>query len=205
MGKASSDFEKAAQRKVNLTWLFLIVAGAVWYFTDWIWALIPAAAAILFAIQSISANLISIQMEKTEDTIRQPIAETEGSDDFLEIVQKYGRTLEFDAPTPGSVADLNKLPYPKQKIKEALIQAMKITSDPQIKDHLKIAFISLADWQEGVGGEDIGFDFSKPDFPQDIIKRAERTSEIGDEVMKWMQISELERQQLTAELERLSL
>jgi hypothetical protein len=42
-GKGAADFSVAAQKHANATWFYLIVAGSVWYFTGWGWALIPFA------------------------------------------------------------------------------------------------------------------------------------------------------------------
>lgn len=55
--------------------------------------------------------------------------------DVEKIVQAYGATLEHNAPTPGCVADVSKLPYPKEEIKRALIVALRSTKDPKMRDH----------------------------------------------------------------------
>lgn len=65
-GKTSADFKKGSQRKANATWVYAIVAGAVWYFVSWPWALIPAALATLSAFQSVSATMIALRLEKAE-------------------------------------------------------------------------------------------------------------------------------------------
>ena len=70
----------------------------------------------------------------------------------------------YHAPTPGCVADAGKLPYPKEKIKYALIIGLKATDDPKMCEMLKFAFIQLADWQEGIGESDKGPDLSKFDL-----------------------------------------
>ena len=67
-GKTANEFKSGAQNKANATWLFLAVAGAVWYFASWPWALIPAAIAALRALQSISATMIASRLEKLEST-----------------------------------------------------------------------------------------------------------------------------------------
>ncbi len=66
MGKTTADFKQGARRKANATWPFLIVAGAVWYFVGWAWALIPAAFAAWNAFQSVSARMIAIRLDKAQ-------------------------------------------------------------------------------------------------------------------------------------------
>jgi hypothetical protein len=68
MGKSAAEFKSGARRKANATWPFLIVAGAVWYFAGWGWALIPAAIAAWNAFQSVSATMIATRLERTEAT-----------------------------------------------------------------------------------------------------------------------------------------
>jgi hypothetical protein len=65
-GKKAEEFHHAAQKHANATWIYLIIAGIVWYFTSWIWALIPGALGIFTAVQSISATLIAIKLKKLD-------------------------------------------------------------------------------------------------------------------------------------------
>ena len=64
MGTTAGAFNGGARRKANATWLCLAVAGAVWYFVSWPWALIPAAIAAWNAFQSMSATMIASRLEK---------------------------------------------------------------------------------------------------------------------------------------------
>ena len=66
MEKSASEFRAAAQRHAKTTWFFLIVAGAVWYFANWLWALLPTGIGIFTALQSISSTMIASKVEKTE-------------------------------------------------------------------------------------------------------------------------------------------
>lgn len=99
------------------------------------------------------------------------------------IIQAYGAILETRAPSPGCVADVTKLPFSKQEIKDALVLGLKTTTNPQTRDLLKIGCIHLPDWQDGVGEEDQGLDPSKLDLHADpstplISKlRSRRTAE----------------------------
>jgi len=64
MGKTAAEFKSGARRKANVACLFLAVAGAVWYFVGWPWAVIPAAIAAWNGFQSMSATMIAGRLEK---------------------------------------------------------------------------------------------------------------------------------------------
>jgi hypothetical protein len=66
MGKTAEDFHVAAQKHANAAWFFLIVAGVVWYFLAWTWALIPAAIGIFSAFQSVSSTMIESKLENLD-------------------------------------------------------------------------------------------------------------------------------------------
>ena len=66
MGKTAAEFKQGAKRKATATSLFLIVAGAVWYFVGWAWALIPAVFAAFSAFQTMSATLIAARLDKPQ-------------------------------------------------------------------------------------------------------------------------------------------
>ena len=72
------------------------------------------------------------------------------------IMQHYSKFMQTNSPAIGHVADSQKLPYSKKKIKEALIIAITNIPDPQAKSALSIADVHLANWQDGVGNEDVG-------------------------------------------------
>ncbi len=63
-GNTSEQFEIAAQKHANATWFYLIVGAVVWYFSSWLWALIPFAIAVYTAAQSISATLVAIKLKR---------------------------------------------------------------------------------------------------------------------------------------------
>lgn len=65
-GNTAAQFHEAAQRHANATWAYLIIAAIVWYFTSWMWAVIPFALAAYVALQSISATLVATRLEKYE-------------------------------------------------------------------------------------------------------------------------------------------
>ena len=202
-GKGAADFSAAAQKHANATWFFLIVAGAIWYFLGWGWALIPVAIGIYTAVQSVSATMVATRIEKLKKI--SPIDKAEDiTDEIMSIIQTYGKTLENYAPTPGCVADSSKLPYPKQEIKAALISGLQAIDDTQMKEHLKIAYIQLSDWQEGVGDTDQGIDLKNIDPNQsaeDLAKAITEQSSGKD----WGAIVLKEQDALKQELKDLGL
>jgi hypothetical protein len=68
------------------------------------------------------------------------------------VLLDYGIVLGRGSPEPGYVADAAALPHPKPRIKKALVVAMRSMQDPHMRSQLKKAYVSLADWQEGVEG-----------------------------------------------------
>ena len=72
--------------------------------------------------------------------------------DAERVLQDYGIVLGTAAPQPGYVADVKALPHPKPRIKEALVVALRSMHDPHMRSQLRKAYVSLAVWQEGVGG-----------------------------------------------------
>jgi hypothetical protein len=96
---------------------------------------------------------------------------------------------------------VSKLPYPKEKIKEALIIGLGLTSDSQMREMIKVAYIHLADWQEGVGDTDLGLDLSKIDLDDDPTKLAGSISKQRAGYEKWAPIVNAEQKALQQELE----
>jgi len=121
------------------------------------------------------------------------------------IIQSYGAVLQTEAPQPGCVADTIKLPFPKEKIKAALIFGLKGTDDQQTKEMLKVGYIQLAEWQEGVGEIDVGLDLSNMDLNDDPVKLAEQVSAQGSGHEKWQPIVKAEQERLKQELVDLGL
>ncbi len=65
-GNTSHQFRDAAQKHANATWIYLIIAGIVWYFSSWAWSLIPFGLAAFSAFKSISATMVAMRLEKQE-------------------------------------------------------------------------------------------------------------------------------------------
>lgn len=199
MGKSSPEFTAAAQKHANATWFYVIAAGVVWYFFGWGWALVPIALGVYAAFQSISATMIATRLESQKQG-------SEPSDtDFVRIVQAYGKTMETSASVPWALADANKLPYPKQQIKDAIVAALRMTDDPQIKEHLKVGYIQLSDWQEGVGETNQGLDVSALDMSRDTESLAKAVLEQSSGSEKWTAIAQKEQEVLKQELQELGL
>jgi hypothetical protein len=68
--------------------------------------------------------------------------------DAEKIIQAYGAAMESQK---GVYADASELPYPKAKIKEALLIAIALQPDEKARNLLKTSYVALADWQEGIG------------------------------------------------------
>jgi hypothetical protein len=198
-GKGAAEFSAAAQKHANATWFYVITAGVVWYFFGWGWALIPIALGAYTAFQSVSSTMIAAKIEKLEQSSDTP------DNNFIPIVQAYGKILETSAPAPGTVADVNKLPYTKQQIKEALIAVLRSTDDPQMKEYLKIGYIQLADWQEGVGESNQGLDLSNIDLNQDAKSLAQQVLDQSVGSKNWATVVQKEQEALKQELQELNL
>lgn len=199
MGKHSSGFSAAAQKHANATWFYLIVAGAVWYFFGWLWALVPAALGVYTAFQSISATMVATRLESQESN------SGSSNTDLGQIVQAFGKILETAAPAPGTVADANKLPHTKQQIKVAIVAALRSTGDAQIREHLKVAYIQLSNWQEGVGETNRGLDASALDLNQDAESLAKAVLEQSSGSANWPGKAQKEQEALKQELQELGL
>lgn len=134
MGKRSSEFTAAAQQKANATWFCLIIAGVVWYFFEWPWALIPAALVVYTAFQSISATMIATRLENHELNSEAHNTRSESyesnhtvtSEEAERITQEFGRFLAERLPI---IKDANLLPFPKSIIMKALIMQEQFACD----------------------------------------------------------------------------
>ena len=62
----------------------------------------------------------------------------------IRIIEDYGAVLESVTHAPGCVVDARNLPHPKQRIKEALMVALRSTTDPHKREHWKTGLIYLA-------------------------------------------------------------
>ncbi len=121
------------------------------------------------------------------------------------IIQDYGVVLESFAPAPGCVADVRNLPHSKERIKQALVLALRLTKEPQMREQLKIGYISLADWQQGVGKGTVGIDLTKMDLDTVPLEMAKRIASQEKAMEKWAPLVKAEQAALKAELQNLGL
>ena len=121
------------------------------------------------------------------------------------IVQDYGAVLEASALAPGCVADVRNLPHSKELIKQALVIALCLIEEPHVREKLKFGYISLADWQEGVGNTTVGIDCTKMDLNGDPLEMAKRISSEGITMKKWMPLVKAEQEMLKSELQKFDL
>jgi len=209
MGKGAEELSAAAQKHANATWAYVIAGGIVWYFFGWKWALIPFGLGIYTTVQSVSATKIATKIKNLEQSSA-TLGDNSTNSQLISslIVQAYGKVMETSPPAPGSIADATKLPYTKKQIKDALIVALRNTDDPLMKEQLKVGYIMLADWQEGVGESNIGLDLSNIDLKQGTNSQVEQLLEEykGSENWgEWIEVVKKEGEVLKQELRDLNL
>ncbi|MFQ5829534.1 MAG: hypothetical protein ACE5JD_10320 [Candidatus Methylomirabilia bacterium] len=119
------------------------------------------------------------------------------------VVADFGEVLATRVPVRGSVADVDELPYAKDQIKLATLIMLKVTNDPQLREHLKFAYVSLADWQAGVGPTHKGLDVTKLDRTKSALDLAKEVAARGEEMQKWQPIVKAEQEALIGELRKL--
>ena len=117
------------------------------------------------------------------------------------IVQDFGHALPS---CKGSFADVSELPYPKSVIKVAILAALSIAGDTRVRERLKAAFVSLADWQEGIGPGPHDLDAAQR--PGETIQElAKRISQTAPAFMALSKRVTTEMEGLLAELKSLGL
>jgi hypothetical protein len=123
----------------------------------------------------------------------------------VEVINEFGSVLDRGKPAPGCVADLTKLPFPKEQIRQALIIGLRSNPDPKMKQMLRMAYIELANWQPGVGVEDQGLDTSKLNLAEDVEGLARDVLGQMQRQDEWSAIVLQEQSSAKSELERLGL
>lgn len=123
------------------------------------------------------------------------------------VVADFGNLMEeLDCMT--KFYDINKLPYTKEKITNSLAFAYNTISDPQQKEHIKIALMCLPHFQPGIGDNPIAGlpDLSEVDLGNDDNVKALATQIAGgtEAHSKWqelMQNAEIESAELLRMIE----
>ena len=88
------------------------------------------------------------------------------AEERINIISDYGALMEERSSSVGSIWDVRSLPHDKKAILGAICFEIIGEDDDQKVEMLKIGALSLADYQEGVGGQPIsplGVDLSKVD------------------------------------------
>jgi hypothetical protein len=122
-----------------------------------------------------------------------------------QIVREYAASLAASKASLDGVADENKLPHPKRYIKEALIIALRATTDEDRKKQLRAAYVLLAEWQPGVGAEPVSSDFGAMQPGASVEDLARQIVARGDRMAKWAPLVSAESQALADELQKLGL
>lgn len=123
----------------------------------------------------------------------------------VEIISRFGSVLEHESPAPGCVADITRLPFPKDQIRRALIIGLRANKDPKMKEMLKVAYLELANWQPGVGSENQGLDVSKLDIDSDVEALARAVVNQTQRQDEWSEVVLKEQASAKDELENLGL
>ncbi len=126
-------------------------------------------------------------------------------EEMNKIVQDYGSAMVSCGPPPGGVADVSKLPYPKSKIKKAIIQALQTVDAPEMATSLKGGYTQLSDWQEGVGDANIGLDLSTLGVDMDTGEREKAFLERQSQMEEWKDKVNNETHSLRDDLIKLGL
>jgi hypothetical protein len=156
-------------------------------------------------IEIIKTNLAD-NAEKSENKAKDSsISQAMPLGEMNKIIQEYGSAMVHKAPPAGGVADESNLPYPKSKIKKAVIQALCAVDGPEMATSLKHGYLKLSDWQEDVGEQSIGIDLSKFGMILDTDERVDAYLEQESQIEKWKNQVNDEMESLQDDLEKLGL
>jgi hypothetical protein len=100
--------------------------------------------------------------------------------DSIKIISAYGKAL---LDRKSSYGDESELPYRKEQIKEALIIGIKQTRDPRLREQLKGAYITLAEWQAGFGRRRAAAELTDEEL-KDPTKAMKRILDSGEDFLK---------------------
>jgi hypothetical protein len=118
-----------------------------------------------FFVPENSVGFLARLFSKSNDDQTNRITDAEAT----RIIQAYGKAL---MDCVGVYGDVAQLPYPKARIKEALIHGMRTTDDPKFREQLKGAFMTLAQWQAGASKGPGEFSDEELKDPQKALARA---------------------------------
>ena len=118
-----------------------------------------------------------------------------------QVVEDYEHLLQTSPTLPGRVSDVSELPHDKETIKAAITACVYVTRDPVRTEQLRYNYLNLSSWQEGVGPETLGIDFSQLDLSVEPGELNQLLQKISDGMEKWTPIMEAEQKQLRSELQ----
>ena len=119
------------------------------------------------------------------------------------VVQDYGNFLETSAPLPGCVADVNQLPHSKEHIKAAIGVCVGKIRVPDVIDELRSGYLMLSAWQNDVGQQTLGLDFTQLNLDKDPMLVAELIQQQSDTIGRWKPMIEADQAALMSEFELL--
>ena len=126
---------------------------------------------------------------------------------YLDMYSKFMRSPDY--PQAGFIADVNKLPVDKATLKTAIKVVLSVTKDEQLKETLRETYISLSNFQQGVGSRDIGFNAMVYSYKLSIATESEKLVLIRQMPIdieadkKWSEKAHIERNQLSTEVNSL--
>jgi hypothetical protein len=126
---------------------------------------------------------------------------------YLDMFSKFMRSPDY--PQAGFIADVNKLPVDKETLKTAIKVLLSATKDEQLKEDLRATYISLSNFQQGVGSRDIGFNAMLYSYKLGIASESEKLALIRQMPIdmeadkKWSEKTHSERNQLSTEVNSL--
>lgn len=119
------------------------------------------------------------------------------------VVAAFGEVLERSDPGPSAVADVKSLPYPKEEIKRAILAMLMVAADHQTREHLKVAYLSLAHWQNGVGPTVQGITLQTLTTQMSFDDLIHELGPRGEEFKRWKPILKAETDALIDDLRQL--
>ncbi|RLA42694.1 MAG: hypothetical protein DRR06_13865 [Gammaproteobacteria bacterium] len=120
------------------------------------------------------------------------------------IVRDYGDFLQTSAPLPGCVADEKQLPHAKIHIKDAIGVYVNTIGERGVTEELKHGYLMLSAWQDGVGDQPLGVNFSEFDLDEDPLLVAQKIQDQSATMGKWKPIIEADQAELISEFELLT-
>jgi len=123
-----------------------------------------------YIIAFILGLFIGTKIKKPEDQ-RAASDSNKLSSEIEKIIQDFGAFIEQHGPLPTRIEDVSCLPYPKQKILNALIATAAYTDDVKMRDSLETGAMLLAQYQDGVGNQPLemmGVDITKLPLPKTL-------------------------------------